>query len=406
MFGDLLERGFLDSLSNDVSSRIVINRGQYLPATQEVLRYCSSKSLIVSDVPLLAGDADLTNVQIRIYCDDPVRHARAITDKLYALSKWVKMSTSVPNEEMTIYYNTIPLVFVHIIKKHRNISLKNLIAPVDIGGVSYMSPEIELIDLYRTLYSLDMEDKWAKSVQYEKKLSDMMSAREKDNTLGGKKCNTCHSAHAVKIDQMRQSIIDDKCLDQCVIIGYWAVAIANKQPLPKDKLQVIVDNVDNAIKCIIDALGNYTQFNVTTTEQKLHTPKDFRTRRTTVYIQYPSIKSGKPMKKPFMDIFNSASFELIPFTRVNGHMIGNSYVLLRFFMIDLWVVRLIHKLNLIDKHILRKKIHNLVVVMNSIDRRRPDTQVYGVIVNDIICKKISGVSLKKHYPYYPAKDRH
>jgi hypothetical protein len=406
MFGGLIEKGFLDAMSPDITARITHNRTQYEPARQKVFAYCADKSLIVSDIRTLLSDSDPLDAQIHVYCDAPVQHARAITDALYTMSRWVKMGTTTTGEEMVIYFDTIPLVYVTAIKKHRSISLQDLIAPVDIDGVSYMSPEIELIDLYRILYTPNMECEWEKSVLQEKKLMTMVHDRVDNKILGGKKkkCNDCSQNRSAGIDQMRIAVLEGPCQsEQYVVVGHWAVALAKGDTPPQDKLQIICGDVELAIKCIMDTLQQHTRFAVTFTQQNLHIPKDFRTRRYTLYIQYPSLTGGTPMKKPFMDVFNSAEFELIPYAKVGKYMLGSPYVLLRFFMIDLWIVRLVYKLNLIDQGVLRKKIRILMEIIDSVDRHLPDGPFFGVVSDPVVSKKIASLTGKRHFPYYPAK---
>jgi len=73
--------------------------------------------------------------------------------------------------------------------------------------------------------------------------------------------------------------------------------------------------------------------------------QDYRIKRTI-------IRMGENQKE-ILYIYNSAEFELIPFNEItddknNIIQIGNPFVLMRFMLIDLWMVRLISNLGGID----------------------------------------------------------
>jgi hypothetical protein len=89
-------------------------------------------------------------------------------------------------------------------------------------------------------------------------------------------------------------------------------------------------------------------------EQELHIPKDYRTTRYTYYLSIQSEKGA--VEKPFLDLFNSAEFEIIPCRIVDGLNIGHKFVILRFLFIDLWIIRVIKNLGLLTTDILNKKI--------------------------------------------------
>jgi hypothetical protein len=108
-----------------------------------------------------------------------------------------------------------------------------------------------------------------------------------------------------------------------------------------------------------------------------------------------------------MDIYNSGQFEMIPYIKQNHHMIGNPFVLFRFIMIDLWVIRIIHKMNLIDKKFLKTKIRNLFNLMKQIKQMKWKswifgTQYLGVFQDYHTSKRIEMVGKEFSLPYYPA----
>ena len=78
-----------------------------------------------------------------------------------------------------------------------------------------------------------------------------------------------------------------------------------------------------------------------------------------------------------MDIFINGSYELIPWISSNRFLnkknakyptvkIGNPYLLLRFFMIDLWMLRIIYSKGLLNKSIVQQKIDSIWMSIRKI----------------------------------------
>ena len=121
------------------------------------------------------------------------------------------------------------------------------------------------------------------------------------------------------------------------------------------------------------------------------------------------INSG--IDKPIIDIFNNASYELIPYEIINygdkNIRIGNSYVLLYFLWMDLWILNLIKNLNGTDENSYNKlndKLNTLIKKQRAISIKHiSDKQAYtGINYDENIYQKlvITEKNLKKS-SYYP-----
>ena len=81
-------------------------------------------------------------------------------------------------------------------------------------------------------------------------------------------------------------------------------------------------------------------------EQSLKITNDDRILRNTIYITNTNASKSE---KAIIDIFNSASYELIPYNKLSVYSgskkqsivnIGNPYVIMRFLLIDYWTIRI------------------------------------------------------------------
>lgn len=368
------------------------NDEKYHNARAIIRDYVVRNDLIMSDPNVLLGK-DVSPIS-RVYCMEPIKHARKIADVLYGISKWVKMTTVVENEEATVYFNTEIIASVLAIKRHK-INIKKLISPVDVHGVKYMPPELELIDAYQDAYKPSpVED-----IDHESLLKMVIDRIDKKIIGGKKKCSDCDKKRRVNMDNLKLMIFEHFGGSH-VVVGHWSTGKS------AERLQFISGDVAQSIRDIILFLQKFTQFEVTYTQNKLHIPKDFRTNRYIMSIQYPSIDGAKPIKKPFLDIFNSGEFDLIPYTKKAGKMIGSPFVLLRFMLIDLWIIRLVYKMDLISKDLLERKMRHLADHISKVAKQKPqDYEYFGVWKEFSVEKKLNSLKKRMHYPYYPHLDK-
>jgi hypothetical protein len=73
-----------------------------------------------------------------------------------------------------------------------------------------------------------------------------------------------------------------------------------------------------------------------------------------------------------MYFYNSALFDLIPFNtlkQTNGGkliQVANPFVLMRFLLIDLWMIRWVHEMGRINEFFAKKRTHNILSLILSL----------------------------------------
>jgi hypothetical protein len=196
---------------------------------------------------------------------------------------------------------------------------------------------------------------------------------------------------------------------ELILLGSWAhdIIVANDSCVNSDKVQVMgemdKDSLLNELKIFINKIA---KFSITYREQELHIPKDFRTKRITYYIKIASERGT--IEKPFLDLFNCAEFEIIPCCKIKNTFIAHKWIQLRFLFIDLWILKMIKKLNIINDENISKK-NDLILKM--IDFFRSDIPkllelfkfiIYkGTYINYNIDKKMQNLHTTMYHPYYP-----
>ena len=128
-------------------------------------------------------------------------------------------------------------------------------------------------------------------------------------------------------------------------------------------------------------------------------------------MKFPIIGKSK-VDKPFMDIYNCGTYELIPYTPIKfkgiNLKIGNKYVQLRFLMINLWLLRLIkHLKGLTNKDFLNRQKNIFALIKSAKNLSAQGTNYIGINYDEKIAQKIkiseSQIIGATYYPELSAK---
>jgi len=408
MFSKLLETDFVDTLKDKaMDSRIKENRNQYADLFEVVEKYVSENKLIISNIKMLTGEKELYIDKYIVYCINPFRHGNAMANLMAEKrtpinkGKWIQLRTGIAHKQLGIIYKNIELVEIHSICQFKNININSLIRPIKSKGfytdytLFIMPQEIELIDIYKKLYSPSFSKEWKKLLKIEPVLIDETNKRISGNIIGGEVKRLYPDVYTIK------KIIILKLLagSDFILIGEWAIKLIEMGIVggalcsTSEKVQIItsytIEKTFNLLKDFLKTVYS-NPYEITYQEHDLFIPKEYRNKRFTVYIQTPCEIEGQcPVKRrAFMDIFINGTYELIPWISSSRFLkkkndgypknikIGNPYVILRFLLIDLWILRLIHSKGLMMTNVANKKINNINV---SIGKIRNPNKLGGII---------------------------
>ncbi len=361
---DLIEKGFVDFVHGKAIEVIREDRARYTTVYESIAAFIKRESLIVSDVTHLVGAPDPIAFGFQIYSQTPLEHAKKLTDILVKLSPFVKMR-AVTIEEYVIEYDTRVMATIYQIP-HKSETIKNIIMPIELDGILYMPVEIELIDIYRQLTSLEDFAKYDENRALEQKLFAKLD--ERLPMIGG--ASPCEQAKRIEAETLKQVIMEDFLTKYrgYALIGDWACDVYAGRVQPnKEKIQIVIDH---PIEQFADALTQYldelTNFSLVWREQKLYLLKDFRTTRYTFYVQLPV--RGNILEKAIIDVFNCGNFELVPTVTMRNTVLGAPFVLCRFFMIDIWIMRLIEQVHGVSSATLQlfiKRCYSQIITMRT-----------------------------------------
>ncbi len=205
-----------------------------------------------------------------------------------------------------------------------------------------------------------------------------------------------------------------------VIVGDYALYQILPNYPKEERLQILttesMENIKNITAGILSSnkdLKNYVGVKVIGIRYPLNLPNDIMIEKFSLYLQNGDVQTF------ICDVFNSPSYEMIPFIGGSKIKYANLIVCLRFKFIDLYVSRLIHNLREGKDEFIVKKINqiagsismirNKVTEMIESDPEKvfsTNSENYAgifIMPNVILRTKIAEIlkGKKYHYNYYP-----
>lgn len=417
-FFDIVEKNAIDTVIKDDRLRYksifdLIN-DSIIEDTSVKKDNLHNDKIVFSNINRILGEkeASLPDDRMVLYTTHTKKIATTIANLIHKnFGKFVQMRSIIPNEEYDVMYNMRNLVKIYRIERYKKIKLNDLFDTIIIDKLMYFPAEVELIDVYHKLYLPNFNEDWPQLIIYEKGL--YKNIIETDKKGGARKCSECKIKRKLDVYQIKLLLLNFFNNENFIFVGAWANGIINNYITDinnsDDPIQIISENdIEHDFGNILNFISAFTNYGIYYKKKKLYIPKDNRIFKHTIYIKYPTL-GNELIDKPFLDIYNCGSYELIPFTNLkykdNNLKIGNIYVQLRFLMIDLWIIKLIKHIKGIDENMFNKRKNNIFDMIKTIKKKMTVSkkdQYIGINFDEMIEQKleISKKQLKKDV-YYP-----
>jgi hypothetical protein len=403
------------------ADEFIINNDRMLfaPFFKAAEEFCAAHQVLIGGrvgIDLLIG-APLTKKSFywELFCDNTFGVAKELAQKLadvnspHIPARTVAMRTEIKNAEFIIAINARILFKLYALRRYKGVDLYTLITPslrksylsdIDINCIN---ESMQLIDIYRDLYSPAKFDTWQYDLRAEPILFDALGSHAQ--ITGGSKF----------IPKK------DICADIArklpgVLIGEFALVslgLSSTQPI---RVQLISDDtIENIRLAVVRLLENdfrnvhIASHEVTYIEYPLNLPNDFQITKHTIYID-----NGKD-KLPILDVFNSTCYELIPYSEAKADgkpvKIANPWVIMRFLFIDIWILKLVTALGtkMTDKisHLLTQAASLRKHIYDDLPATFQLNNYAGVYTNEAVAKKKMIKDVGQKFPtYYPVRSEH
>lgn len=381
----------VEPIAGDVKEKIMNERMRYGSVYEVIEKYLHNNGSIMIGgrigVQLLLERERSTETfmfQYELFAENAFKHANILTNEVSKILSpggawregefivWLKsQSTSSAYKKYSIYVDNRPIVTIIGIPS----GATDIIKPVTVlsfdkkKNILVVPAEIMLLDIYRTLYTPGEVDLWDEYLSDENQLFHHLQEREniiRENAIdGGDEDHTGNITMKIRkhieMVVMKEFIVNNA---EIVLLGEHALHIINEDVMHTPIIHITTSMDIEQLTKRLDALfikegikdTQGDQIFVNVKDQYFNIMKDHRLRRYVILVS----------TKEIMYVYNSAQYDIIPFNVVHQSntkkfiSIGNPFVILRFFLVEIWIVRWILSLGKIEESFAKKRIDSML----------------------------------------------
>lgn len=378
---------------------------------------------------LIVYDPEQTDTT-KIYSSNPYRTAINITNSIYdkldeSDKNYVAMDTVFIHRKLTISFRMRRVIYIETMDTFNNESILKLIVPVIDKSLPCMPAEVRVLDYAHDLYTL-------KSIDNVKEFSDLVSVAIRSTKSNITTANNTIGGSAISYKQLILIQFMNGRSD-CCVIGNHAISLieagmsGNSIPQSNDKLEIIISiSINDFMNELLRFLRSMdSSIKLEYREENPHIHDNDRLRRYSIYQIICDTRCGNKTKH-ILDVFNAGEFEIIP-TITSGRflekknrtyprnvLIGNYHVLVYFYFVDLWVLKIIYMSGKGLSENIVKRISNkiftnlskfdnrLAIIKNKVLSIEPESY-FGIFKDPILHFKEQLKSVQRLHTYYPFK---
>lgn len=335
---------------------------------------------------LLGKELGRDDFVYQLFSEDAFQHCNNLTNIIAEVIKemfkdnkdplnnpyWtVAMKTMSAHKQFDLIVDQRPLVRWTVLKTMSDdSSIMKLIEPLNVKSwflkktVLIMPPRFHLVETYRTLYSPSTIDNWHQALVDERRLFGYMK-RIMDLQKAGKSIVVGAEDETLSIGTRKliaATLLEEfiKNNPKIILLGEHAINILTQAPVDTTIVHCMIDHdlsINDIKPTITDictrVVGRTAVPNFSTRDVQVLS--DFRLRRTSVKLD----------GKEIMYIYNATSYDLIPVCRIydkkkNVLLIGNPFVLIRFMLIELWVIGWIASIGKIESSFAKSRANSIL----------------------------------------------
>jgi hypothetical protein len=387
---------------------------------------------------LLGKERTYQDFVYELYTEDALHHANSLSNEIAALIKskcddqWItRMQSRIPNVQYEISIDFRPMVRIFTLKSDP-VKAYELIQPVKVKSYDgkkellALSPEMHLIDVYQTLSSPNQVGEWEETLQEELKLFKLLETRI--SKIGGADVLSKEERTNIENVLLSKFVAGN---ENVVLVGEHAFKILykklNKNLQTSSPVIRVISSLDpdedykTVKKLITQTLGRDVP--VTSLTRSVNVMQDHRLLRTTIKV------GPEGNQKEVLYIYNAAQYDLIPYNTVAAEKsdvnikLANPFVLIRFLLIDLWVMRWVKEMGKVNDFFANKRINNIISMIIDIRKAMGDqnkqikdeyfskqdhvlnvfqrNRYIGKYIDELISQKLSMKDQRRYADYFP-----
>lgn len=397
----------VNKIEDNVYKVLMAERERYSVVYKTVEKYIS-EFLTGSDAIYLGGsqgvdllfnrERSLDDYTYNLYSENAFIHANNLTNEIaktqdFDNGGWVVvLLTKIPYQQYDIMVDNRSIITLYKLKTIGE-GIHSLIMPINKLSyskftVAILSPEVYLISDYHTLCSPQLIGNWQQTLRNETKLFSLMSNRLNDldslinggdegggdegegdkDTIDVEKEIMSVNYHEIEQTILR-NIVDNN--ENLILIGEHAYRILKDRNMfhINVSLSTKVISVIGDINEIYESIKKMSVGSVTKYSKNVPVLEDFRLERGVIKIN----------NKEVMYVYNSMFYDCVPYNEVcykkSKIKVGTPFLIMRFLLVDLWMIRWIHKINMIDSKFAKMRIKNIISMIVAIRSKMQDPKI-------------------------------
>jgi hypothetical protein len=342
------------------------DRRRFVPFFEAAEKYAHSHGLLMggnaATLMLLGDPLGPSDYYYELFSTRALADARALTEIFYnldpqGLGHYSVMKTRTPQKEFEISVDERPLFLVRALELRRGVRLANVMIPVERPAyfarnsqgealkVKCVGAEIRLTEIYSSLSDPSKAGEWETLLVVEERMRDIFAKNYKrvlDSAVtGGKpgsarKKNKRHEFASPLIKALMKDYVPRT--GHALVGGAASLLLSGGSPgdiSGRHRLQLVSSNAFEDESQAVTQIASRLGFKVSSVIGAPGIPTEPMLKKMTMYLQK---SSGK--REAFLDIFNAGSYQLqgVDKNVVKGIPLGVPFVILRFQLIDLWII--------------------------------------------------------------------
>lgn len=341
----------LERLEPVVIEKALEDRHRFDKIYAVVEKYISDNKLIIGgsvSVKMVTNTPkDQFDYNYVLYSENPLSDGFNISNVCADICEATLMRTEIYGKEFCIRIQDRPIVTLTYIGKH----MRDIIRPLEIKGLLYVPPDFHLLQLYRDLY---IPQSWEDPLKDELKLYKWLKleyGKNRKKFIGGADDSDFRKIKQELKEQMLKFLSERQDI---ILIGACAYNIMVDAKDDLRDLNIEILGTESIASEMVDWIKNKVKLGVNLKKSDVMLISDFRLNRTTIFI------SNQTDKIPILYVYNSLEYDIVPFNKASHSMytgqIGNPFVIMRYILIDIWIIKVIRAHGGIDEEYAKRKI--------------------------------------------------
>lgn len=306
-----------------------------------------------------------------VYTTQAYKYALDVANRLADLldgNHLINMETVLNPGRYVVKVNNRPYIRLDML---RNIDDVKVFSPIVIDKLYVIPPMLQMIQICATMYDITKYDEWAPT-------SELLKLVGADKVMGG-------GIKENPLEKFKENFV--KGNDDIILIGDIAGAALY------GGYYDCIDMISPLrVDFIVAELQKYRQEKLEYKQTELHLFSDYRLRKCVVRCDGHIVAN----------IYNSASYEIIPYFRHGKYNIANKYVLMRFNLIEVWNLQVLVSKGTIElDYFKRKTTFKKTQFSNFLQVEDKKEFFVGEYRDEVLSTKLAKKEKWTQPPYFP-----